>query len=119
MRIIIFPFYRAAFVAALLLWFPVLPAQAGDGHWTEFVPVGNDVCVSYTQVAHDTWTWKFKNVGPTRIRTMFFEYRSSKGWEKDVLPFSLEPGRIFGGWAAFTSDVTNPEIRITSIKRAD
>jgi hypothetical protein len=74
------------------------------------------VSVSFNQVNKETWTWKFRNDGADTITFMEFEYTDKTGTHHDVLPGSLKPGHVFGGWAAFTAS-SNPSIHITKVTR--
>jgi hypothetical protein len=87
------------------------------GDWSSWQYLTDLVSVSYNQVEHDVWTWKFRNESnSTTITYMSFKYWDEDGEHSDVLPVRLEPGEVFGGWAAFTAS-SRPTIAITEIER--
>jgi len=110
---------------ALLLSVAILAAAAAYAeNWSMFYIIGNNVSVSFTPVDGNTYTWKFRNDGSNTIRYMQFTYsyvEANTGVYKtdtDVLPGTLRPGEVFGGWAAFTAQSHQPPvIRITKIDR--
>jgi hypothetical protein len=92
--------------------------------WTYFTYVGNSVSVSFSAVDNTTQTWKFRNDGYNTISYMKFSYSyidANTGryeTDTDILPGSLGPGEVFGGWAAFTANSrVAPTIRIVEIER--
>ena len=100
----------------------VAVAYADD--WSYFLDVGSGVSVSFARVDNAVYTWKFRNDGYSKIRYMQFTYSyidADTGQYKtdtDVVPGSLEPGEVFGGWSAFTANTrSQPVIRITNIDR--
>jgi hypothetical protein len=99
-----------------MLSISTLEARAWSGDWSTWDYLSNQVSVSYNQVQRDTWTWKFRNEGVTTIKYMSFKYWDKDGEHRDVLPGSLRPGEVFGGWAAFTAS-SRPTIVITEIER--
>jgi hypothetical protein len=99
-------------------------ASAYADNWSWFYSLTNNVSVSFAPVNGNTYTWKFRNDGYDTIHYMEFSYSyidANTGLYKtdtDVLPGSLRPGQVFGGWAAFTAvSRTQPTIRITKIDR--
>jgi hypothetical protein len=99
-------------------------ACAFADEWSYFVPVGNSVSTSFARVDATTYTWRFRNDGYNKVKYMEFAYSyidAGDGQYKtdtDVLPGSLSPGEVFGGWAAFTATTrAQPSIRITRIER--
>jgi len=102
----------------VLTAFPIA-AQAQQSNWSAWQPCGNSVSVSFSQVAGtSTWTWKFRNDGTQAITYMDFYYTDNTGQNTDVLPGSLNPGDVIGGWAAFTAN-SRPTIQIKSIQWAN
>lgn len=85
--------------------------------WSPWYGIGNDVSVSVCQVSSDTWTWKFRNDGSTTITYMTFGYTDKDGDHPDILPGSLRPGAVIGGWAAFTASSRPTRIWIKEIQR--
>jgi hypothetical protein len=111
----------AAVATAALFVLTVFPtaARAQQSNWSAWQPCGDSVSVSFAQVAGtSTWTWKFRNDGPQAITFMDFYYTDNTGQNTDVLPGSLNPGGVIGGWAAFTANSV-PTILIKSIQRAN
>ncbi len=104
-------------VAVLSLMFTLgrRPAE-GDPNWSPWQRFngGAPVSVSFTQVNRDTWTWKFRNDGARPIVLLKFQYTDRDGTHADILPGDLQPGQVFGGWAAFTAS-SSPTIRLTQI----
>ena len=103
-------------VVILLLVGLAAATPTARADWSTWQDVGNGVWVSYTQVNRDTWTWKFKNVGTTTITYMRFTYEDKDGEHPDILPGSLRPNAVIGGWAAFTAS-SRPTINIVEINR--
>lgn len=111
----------AAVVTAMLFVFTVCPVAvpAQQNNWSPWQPCGNSVPVSFVQVAGlTTWTWKFRNDGAQTITYMDFYYTDNTGKYTDVLPGSLKPGAVIGGWTAFTAN-SAPTIQIKSIQWAN
>lgn len=87
-----------------------IPCAFADD-WSSFLPVGNSVSISFARVDATTYTWRFRNDGYNKIKLMEFTYSyidAHDGQYKmntDVLPGSLSPGEVFGGWAAFTASL--------------
>ncbi len=111
--------------AALLLVISCITAATilAD-NWSYFLPVGDNVSVSFAPVDNATYTWKFRNDGYNRIKYLEFSYSyidANTGQyrtDQDVFPGSLGPGQTFGGWSAFTANSrSQPIIRITRIER--
>lgn len=111
-------FVKYALATALfVLPTAVAPPSSAEENWSTWRSfVGENVSVSFSQVNRETWTWKFRNDGGTAITYMAFQYADKDGSHNDVLPFTLQPGQAFGGWAAFTAS-SNPTIRIVKITR--
>jgi hypothetical protein len=126
------PDWAERFISMRKRWipYPVLVvtlatvASAYADNWSIFRPIGNNVSVSFTPADSTTYTWKFRNDGYNRITYMEFRYsyiNANTGLpetETDVLPGSLGPGEVIGGWAAFTAESrSEPLITITNIQR--
>lgn len=86
-------------------------AGGGDMTWSTWVFIGNSgVAFSVSRVNSNTLTWRFFNGGPMKITTMNFNYTyidadtGQSTTQSDLLPFTLNPGGIFGGWAAYTAN---------------
>jgi len=102
-------------------------AAAGSAYatnWSMFYVLNNNVSVSFAPVDGTTYTWKFRNDGYNTITYMEFTYTYMDAntyqykTEKDVLPGTLRPGEVFGGWSAFTAvSRSQPVITITKINR--
>jgi hypothetical protein len=96
---------------------PRILAAQGAG-WTSWFSIGNSVSVSFKQVSSDIWTWKFRNDASRALTYLEFEYTDRKGDHRDVHPGSLGPGKVMGGWAAFTATGKPSRIRILKVKYA-
>ena len=94
----------------------LLSLSACASHWSSWSSIGEDVSVSYTQLSRGTWTWKFRNDGSTSITFMTFTYADASGEHPGVLPGSLQPGIVYGGWGAYSAS-SPPIISIKEIKR--
>lgn len=112
--------------------FAVPPAVIADDDpcWSYFTPLGNSISVSFCKVKNasrdeegDTWTWKFRNDGYDTISYLEYTYTEyhidyTNEEHNDYFPGTLGPGKIFGGWAAFTAESTrSPTLRIKKIER--
>ena len=84
--------------------------------WSSWSSIGEDVSLSYMQLTKWTWTWKFRNDGPTSVTFMTFTYSDANGEHPDVLPGSLQPGAVYGGWGAYAAS-SPPIIVIREIRR--
>jgi hypothetical protein len=88
-----------------------------DGEWSDWEYLTDEVSVSFLQVQGDTWTWRFRNDSDvTTITYLSFKYTDSEGEHGDVLPGSLSPRSVFGGWAAFTAS-SEPTITLKEVDR--
>jgi hypothetical protein len=105
---------RYVIIAVTLCGLLCLSACASD--WSAWSSMGDDVSLSYTQLTKETWTWRFRNDGSTAITFMTFTYTDANGEHPDVLPGSLQPGEVYGGWGAYAA--SSPAIIvIKEIKR--
>ncbi len=84
--------------------------------WSGWEALGQGVAVSYCEVDKKTWTWRFRNDGTTTITNMTFSYRDKDGTHPDLIPGSLKPREVFGGWASFTSS-SKPTITLKTVTR--
>ena len=91
-----------------------LSACASD--WSAWSSIGDDVSLSYAQLTKETWTWKFRNDGSIAITFMTFTYTDANGEHPGVLPGSLKPGVVYGGWGAYAAS-SPPTIVIKEITR--
>jgi hypothetical protein len=94
----------------------LLSSCASPTDWREWWSIGDDVSVSYAQITKQTWTWRFRNDGSTDITYMTFTYIDANGEHSDVLPGSLAPGKVYGGWGAYAAS-SRPMIVIKEIRR--
>lgn len=95
--------------------------------WSNYISLGQGVSVSFLVVNKRTnkpsdWTWRFRNDGSTTITELEFDYVEHKfiqtETKHDIFPGTLEPGKSFGGWAAFLAESEGrPTINITKIRR--
>jgi hypothetical protein len=92
-----------------------VPLRAQDGNWSTWQSCGDNVSVSFDQVNSSTWTWKFRNDGTQTITYMDFNYTDNAGQHYDVMPGSLQPGQVIGGWAAFTA-ASVPTIQLKTVQ---
>jgi len=87
--------------------------------WTPWYSLSggyDHVSVSVCRIDRETWTWKFRNDDSRTITDLEFEYTDASGTHSDVLPGSLKPYGVFGGWAAFTAN-SRPLIVIKKVTR--
>jgi hypothetical protein len=94
----------------------LLSLSAGASDWSEWSSIGDDVSLSYMQLTRETWTWRFRNDGSTAITFMTFTYTDAEGEHADVLPGSLAPGKVYGGWGAYAAS-SPPIIVIKEMRR--
>ena len=92
--------------------------------WSSFWPVSNNVSVSFVRVDSSTYAWRFRNDGYNTIKYMKYTYSyfdtgtGQYRTDVDYFPGTLAPGRVFGGWAAFSANTrSRPTIRILEIER--
>jgi hypothetical protein len=98
-------------------WFSALAvlasglARAGDGTWSAWHSLGNDLSVSFAQVTKTTVGWQFRNDSSYRtLKDATFEYSFIDAdthhltTAKDIIPEAIAPGGTFGGWAAYTAN---------------
>jgi len=118
---------RSTRIASLILLAVLACAslRGDDERWTPFYGLGYDVSVSFARVVDsETYTWKFRNDGSRAVKSMTFTCsyidaatHQSKT-DNDVLPGTLGPGEVLGGWTAFTANTrVQPTIRITKVER--
>jgi len=105
---------RCVIIAVILCGLLSLSACASN--WSVWSSIGDDVSLSYTRLNKETWTWRFRNDGSTAITFMTFTYTDANGEHSNVLPGSLQPGAVYGGWGAYAAS-SPPNIVIKEIKR--